>query len=92
MSIDVINDFRLGVSDGRIFELCFNDVRKQADKADRYQWYLILSDKRYTLRFESMIDSVRHFSIPYTNMTVMLDVQNMKITTNTGSNYTLTKA
>lgn len=47
---------------GSIFEVKFTELSQTADKKDRFQWFLLFNDKRYTLNFERFIRKSRIFS------------------------------
>lgn len=63
MSVEIINNYSFAHESGpaKIFELKFCDVKKDAPKDSRYQWYLIIDNRRYDLEFVSMNNSIRSF-------------------------------
>jgi len=76
MSVNIINSFKF--SGGNLFELKFNDLSQDANKSDRFQWYLCLYDKRYDLKFVEMTATLRHFT--HENKIITLDITNKLIT------------
>jgi hypothetical protein len=62
MSIEVINNFSF--TDGKIFEVKFNDLTTNSSKASRFQWYMILKDVRFDLKYVDTVDKVRILEHP----------------------------
>ena len=78
MSVRTINSFKFQHESHNkdntaiLFELKFNDFTQSANKADRYQWYLVFDEKRYDLQLNKIKDGVRYFSIPKNNHMIEL--------------------
>lgn len=70
MSLKIL--YNIQFTGGRIFEVEFCDLSETVEKKYRYQWYLILDNKRYDLKFEDFKDNVRYFS--YKDDSITLDI------------------
>lgn len=60
MSLEIINNYKF--SNGRIFEVKFNDLLENVEKKYRFQWYLIYNNKRIDLKFEKIENNKRYFT------------------------------
>lgn len=70
MSITTLNNFKFNC--GNIFELRFDDLPETSSKANKFQWYLILSGTRYELKFLEMTGTMR--KLYYENNIVYLNL------------------
>ena len=73
----IINNYEF--SRGRLFEVKFMEVK---DRQSRYQWYLILDNQRYDLKFKHIGDHTRDLEgvLSPTNRitwTIHLDTKNL---------------
>lgn len=86
MSVTTVNDlFLLDKNEklvGTVLELKYNHLSQDAPKEHRYQWYLIILNKRLDLTFLEMKNNIRHMAINRVGGTVELDLTNKEIKIN----------
>lgn len=59
MSIEIIYNFEF--KDGNIFEVKFKNLSDKAEKKHRFQWYLMLNNRRYDLQLIGISEKNRLF-------------------------------
>lgn len=78
MSLSILYSFKF--AKGHILEIKFNELTNAADKEDRFQWYLLFNNKRYTLKFIVMKETVRILSCH--DLEIKLDISKKNIMIN----------
>ena len=74
MAVVLINDFVF--DGGSVFELKFVDI-KSDNKIEKYQWYLVLQDKRFELKYKYGYGNYREFRVNIIPMDIWLDMDKM---------------